>query len=185
LNHTGKFWTQFPTASDDSQYKDSQNRRNKQGNRPTQTHTTPLLSAVTWNARGFSEYYTNEVGAIRCKNKHSRVKNLAGEKQALFFQETHFHKNEENALRSLLPGWGIYYSNKNSQSAGVVTALPPRYMHNYTVVEQAIPHKHRGHLVILRLVPRKTDDPLYSKSIMFINVYLYTGPDRQARQLNS
>ena len=168
-----KFWTHFPTASASTT---SADKRAPTSNPITTNHPqAPIPGITTWNVNGLSVHST------RHKRITQRIQHLARSQHIIFLQETHLEPLDCTTLQTELPGWKLFYSNKASNSGGVLTAIPPQVLSEYKCTQVPLSPEVKGHALLISCTHKHT--PRHgAPDINLFNIYLYTGKHRQPIQ---
>ena len=175
------FWTRFPAGqrAEDASVPDPASIDPSECNYVNNTGI-PQFSLVTWNVNGLSECYPGN----RRRTMYKDILQLASNNKIIFLQETHLFNKGHLTLSSMLPKWGVYHSHGNSRSGGVITLLHPSLVRRYKISQLKLHDSLNGHAVGVKLIPRSTNDPVQkeNKSILLLNVYMYTGTNICSKQ---
>ena len=141
-------------------------------------HQIPCPSIVTFNPTSLSHYTSNQ-------NKINKILTKFSNKyDVIFLQETKLLAREGQALKTILSGHEVLYSNNpsntgknaNTHTAGICTALSKKIFNKYTVKILTLPSALHGHCLALYISLPGTDF-----SLMLINLRLPTPSKKKVR----
>ena len=180
------FWTRFPAGqrAAEAHAPNSANPDSAECNTVNNTGI-PQFNLVTWNVNGLSECYPGS----RRNTMYNDILQLTKTHTIIYLQETHLFNKGHLTLSRMLPKWGVYYSHGNSRSGGVITLLHPSITRQYHISQLQLHSSLDGHAVGLKLLTKSSLTPSssQSKSILLLNLYMYTGANicsKQASQLS-
>jgi len=115
------------------------------------------------------------------------VLKLSSTSNILCFQETKLKPFERNALRLLLRGWGLFFSNspltpKGRCHAGLLVCVSPVFLTAYSIVQKDLGINCYGHTQVLDFTPNSSNPEL--SPFCITNLYLATGDNQDSRKIN-
>jgi ribonuclease HI len=140
----------------------------------TASHDTPSL--CTYNSRGLAADGQSHDQLRRAKL--ANLKCLVRQFGVTCIQETHLNP-DHNYLQTHFPNAYINCSSKSSRSSGTATIVNPETLKHYSAASFPVPACLAGYVQADVLTPRNHEGP----RILFINCYLFTGPNHNAVKL--
>ena len=159
-----------------------------------QSNNTEIVTTglTVWNARGRArargESTNNKskkkAEAVKKNVKTCHLLRITGERPSdfIFGQESHLGPDDKNALEGIYKHSGakIYYSNRNSRSAGVFTIIPAHIVQDYCTEVVEVGSEWEGYTLVVRCLPKVTVPK--GKSILLINFYGVPGDNETKRK---
>ena len=114
-------------------------------------HQIPCPSIVTFNSTSLSHYTSNQNKVNKIIQKFSKRYDV------IFLQETKLLALEDQALKTILSDYLVFYSNNpynvgegaTTYTAGVCTAISRKIFQNYKIENLNLPDDLRGHCIAL------------------------------------
>ena len=141
-------------------------------------HQIPCPSIVTFNSTSLSHYTSNQNKVNKIIQKFSKRYDV------IFLQETKLLALEDQALKTILSDYLVFYSNNpynvgegaTTYTAGVCTAISRKFFQNYKIENLNLPDDLRGHCIALLISLPGSDF-----SMKLINIRLPTPNNEKVR----
>lgn len=155
------------------------------------TSTLPIPTITTYNVTSLSTYAKlGEPSHIRKMRITEDIIHLAKQADIILLQETKLdYYDRSTILEHKLPGWKLVYNNHPDNThdpqhnrAGTLTLLSPHITQHYTLTEDKLPRKVRGHIQSIKLTGIPRDGSITPMPFRIINVYLATGAGLHKRR---
>jgi exonuclease III len=139
-----------------------------------------IPTSTSYNLNSLSYHHTTNKGARRHRNILKNIKKLAQKNHILAFQETKLNPYEYNALKTVLVGWTLCFSNapesnngNTTRRAGLLLCISPLFSKAYDISQYDMGKDTHGHTQAVKFSPNSNNGDLVP--FIFINLYLATG----------